>query len=154
MCSINYRRTYQFQATELWRSKSQVQRLEAVEVDKSSTFSMASQEIPHHIALIMDGNGRWASDKGKSPSDGHLAGVQALQTVVEESIRYGIPFLTVFAFSVENNERNHNEVSYLMTLIKSVLNDKMKDLLEEGVRLKFIGDRTGLSYSLNDAMSR
>lgn len=110
--------------------------------------------IPNHVAIIMDGNGRWANKRGQSPSAGHLAGVTALEKTVSECIRIGIPYLSVYALSVENKDRDITEVSFLLNLVESVLQDKLDDLLGAGVCLKFVGDKTQLGSTLNAAVDR
>ena len=98
------------------------------------------KEIPHHIAIIMDGNGRWARERGQIASAGHKAGIDALQRTVESCIEHGIGYLTVFALSVENNRnRDDQEVKFLISLIHSVVHDRLQKLHTEGVRLIFVG---------------
>lgn len=102
---------------------------------------------PRHLAIIMDGNGRWASQRGHLASVGHKAGIEALQTAVEGCIDIGIKYLSVFALSAENStSRNEQEVNFLVTLVHSVVHERLVHLHTEGVRLKFIGD----IHSLNN----
>lgn len=95
---------------------------------------------PQHVAIIMDGNGRWAQKKGKIRTFGHKAGVDSVKAVVKFARKTGIKSLTLFAFSSENWKRPEEEVSVLMELFNFVLNNEVKRLNKNGVRLKVIGD--------------
>ncbi|QJR81776.1 di-trans,poly-cis-decaprenylcistransferase [Alteromonas pelagimontana] len=95
---------------------------------------------PQHVAIIMDGNGRWAQKKGKIRTFGHKAGVESVRAVVRFARKTGIRSLTLFAFSSENWKRPEEEVSVLMELFNLVLNSEAKRLHKNGVRLKVIGD--------------
>lgn len=97
-----------------------------------------------HVAIIMDGNGRWAKARGLPRSFGHRAGVQALKRTVEAAPGLGIGRLTVFGFSTENWRRPPQEVSELMNLLKSYVRSDLDRLVREGVRLRVLGRRTGL----------
>ncbi len=113
------------------------------------------RRLPRHIAIIMDGNGRWARQNGRRRSTGHRAGVKATRTVVETCVDRGIDILTLFAFSSENWKRPQDEVTGLMSLFLEVLRNEVDSLHENGVRLNFIGDRDqlprGLGLSLAEA---
>lgn len=98
------------------------------------------QNAPKHIAIIMDGNGRWARAKGLPRVAGHEAGTAALREVVEHGIRRGIDILTVYAFSSENWQRPGSEVSSLIELFINALNDEVDRLFDNHVKLSFIGD--------------
>ena len=95
---------------------------------------------PKHVAIIMDGNGRWAQKKGKIRTFGHKAGVESVRSVVRFARQNGIESLTLFAFSSENWKRPEEEVSVLMELFNLVLNSEAKRLHKNGVRLQVIGD--------------
>lgn len=95
---------------------------------------------PRHVAIIMDGNGRWAQKKGKIRTFGHKAGVESVRSVVRFARQTGIQSLTLFAFSSENWKRPEEEISVLMELFNLVLNSEVKRLHKNGVRLKVIGD--------------
>jgi undecaprenyl diphosphate synthase len=97
-------------------------------------------EIPRHVAIIMDGNGRWARKRFLPRVAGHKRGVDILRRVIQASIERGIEYLTVFAFSSENWRRPSDEVSYLMNLFVSALNEEVARLHENGIRLRIIGD--------------
>lgn len=106
--------------------------------------------LPSHIAIVMDGNGRWAERRKRPRTFGHQAGQKALRRVVEHCGRIGVPELTVFAFSSENWQRPQKEVNRLMELFMRALDKEARELHENGVRLRFIGDTGGLSQELQD----
>jgi undecaprenyl diphosphate synthase len=97
--------------------------------------------VPQHVAIVMDGNGRWASRRGLPRTAGHRAGVKSVRAVVEAAVRQGVGALTLFAFSSENWRRPKTEVNVLMELFISALRGEVKRLLENGVRLRIIGER-------------
>lgn len=113
-----------------------------------------SNALPRHVAIVMDGNGRWAQRRHLPRIAGHKKGVDALKRVVKLSAARGIGVLTVFAFSSENWSRPEEEVSGLMELLALALAREVKPLAEEGVRLRFIGDRSSLSQRLKDGLSQ
>jgi len=104
--------------------------------------------IPSHIAIIMDGNGRWAEKRGRPRSLGHQAGLKALRRIVEYCGQLGVPELTVFAFSSENWKRPKQEVNRLMELLMRALDKEAKELGEKGVRLRFIGELSGFAPAI------
>jgi undecaprenyl diphosphate synthase len=99
--------------------------------------------IPTHVALVMDGNGRWAQQRGLKRTEGHTAGEHALFDTVEGALEIGLPWLTAFAFSTENWRRPLDEVRFLMNFNESVLLKRRDELHERGVRIRFIGRRGG-----------
>ena len=99
-----------------------------------------NKNIPKHIAVIMDGNGRWAKKKGKNRLFGHQNGVKALKKLIEESARLNISYLTLFAFSTENWKRPKKEISTIMSLIVLVLKKELKTMMENKIKLETIGD--------------
>ena len=103
---------------------------------------------PQHVAIIMDGNGRWAKQKGKLRTFGHKAGVESVRASVRYARKHGIAALTLFAFSSENWKRPKDEVSVLMELFKLVLSSEIKKLHKNGVRLKVIGDLSAFDAGL------
>ncbi|MGL5255754.1 MAG: isoprenyl transferase [Proteocatella sp.] len=105
------------------------------------------EKMPKHIGVIMDGNGRWAKERGLKRTMGHKQGVENLRTIVKECKRLEIPYLTVYAFSTENWKRSAEEVSGLMWLLEQYMAKEMKELHKEGVRIKTIGDITALPES-------
>ncbi len=96
-------------------------------------------EIPRHIAIIMDGNGRWAGDRGLPRRDGHRAGAESVREVVEGCKELGVEFLTLYAFSSENWNRPQKEIDALMGLLKRFLSEKTRELGKQNVRLHAIG---------------
>lgn len=113
--------------------------------------------IPKHIAIIMDGNGRWAQQRGKDRVFGHLNGVASVRSAVESAIQHGVEYLTLYAFSTENWSRPDDEVSALMDLLVSTILNESKELFQQGVQLRTIGDVSGLPLkcqnSLDEAIS-
>jgi undecaprenyl diphosphate synthase len=109
--------------------------------------------IPKHIAIIMDGNGRWAEARGLPRHAGHKEGVRPVRMCIEECARRKIGALTLFAFSSENWQRPASEVGTLMQLFLDSLDKEVEDLHRNGVRLRFIGDRQTLSVRLQSRMA-
>lgn len=107
------------------------------------------EKLPRHVAIIMDGNGRWARARGLSRIAGHRAGVKPIRMVVKEAGKLGIKFLTLFAFSTENRERPKKEVEALMGLLKNFLRRERKNLIKNKIRLKTIGDIEWFGASLS-----
>jgi len=94
---------------------------------------------PNHVAIIMDGNRRWARSQGLDELEGHVAGTEALRTVLKHAVQIGIPHLTVYAFSRENWARSDKEVAQLFTLLAKVIDDETPELLRQGVAVRFLG---------------
>lgn len=110
--------------------------------------NLVNQTIPSHVAIIMDGNGRWAQSRGKPRVFGHNAGVKAVRRTVSMARKIGVKSLTLFAFSSENWRRPDKEVSLLMELFMTVLQRDIKTLKKNGVRLNIIGDISRFSERL------
>jgi len=104
--------------------------------------------VPRHIAIIMDGNGRWAAARGQARASGHKQGIVSVRMAIEECAKHKIEALTVFAFSSENWKRPTDEVASLMSLFMDALDREIADLHKNQVRVKFIGDRRSLSVRL------
>ena len=98
-------------------------------------------EIPHAVAIVMDGNGRWAASRGLTVADGHRAGSRALRPVVETALDLGVASLTVYAFSTENWTRPVEEVEALMEIFGETIDRELEDLAAQGVRTRFVGRR-------------
>ena len=111
------------------------------------------ERLPNHVAIIMDGNGRWATRNGRPRFAGHRAGVKVARSVVESCAKVGIDQLTLFAFSSENWNRPADEVNALMRLFVEVLQREVKALHENGIRLRFIGERQNLPTILQKRMA-
>ncbi|MCA0402652.1 MAG: di-trans,poly-cis-decaprenylcistransferase [Proteobacteria bacterium] len=113
-----------------------------------------NQILPQHIAIVMDGNGRWAESRGLVRIEGHKAGVQAVKTIIRCCLESNIPILSLFAFSSENWSRPENEVEFLMQLFIDALHTELGELHQYGIRLRFTGNKAGLSDKLCDEMQK
>jgi len=100
--------------------------------------------IPKHVAIIMDGNGRWAKDKGLPREFGHQNGVNSVKSIVQEAYKSGIEYLTLYAFSIENWDRPSEEVSTLMSLLVSTLRDEFDEIFDKDIKLNAIGEINSL----------
>ncbi len=109
-------------------------------------------KIPRHIAIIMDGNGRWARRQGMPRIMGHYRGAEVAEEITKACIDLGVEYLTLFAFSTENWKRPKEEVDLLFDLLRSYLTSKREDLKKLGVRLRFVGRRDRISRDLRDLM--
>ncbi len=109
-------------------------------------------ELPRHIGIIMDGNGRWARLKGKSRVEGHVAGVESVRDIVEASRQLGISCLTLFTFSIENWKRPENEISALMRLLIRVIKRETRQLHDNNIRLHVIGETKMLSEEVRQTL--
>lgn len=105
-----------------------------------------------HIAIIMDGNGRWAQRKGLPRSAGHKKGAETLQEIVRAAADLGIRYMTLYAFSTENWKRDKAEVDYLMQLLRQYLKSEFKEIQERGARIRFIGERQMLDADIVEQM--
>lgn len=114
--------------------------------------------IPQHIAIIMDGNRRWARERGKEASEGHKAGAETLENIAKYCNEIGVKYLTVYAFSTENWKRSREEVSALMILLKNYLKKFSKNANKENIKIKILGDieilEDGLKKSIKEAVER
>jgi undecaprenyl diphosphate synthase len=108
--------------------------------------------VPRHVAIIMDGNGRWAKARGFNRLQGHAQGVKSVLASIKTAASLGVRYLTLYTFSTENWNRSADEVDGLMKLLISAISQYTPMMLEEGVKLKFIGDRDGLSPEVNASM--
>lgn len=124
------------------------------ETSASADFDagVPAERLPEHVAFIMDGNGRWAKARGLNRFEGHLRGVQTVMEVVENSFRFGIKTVTLYAFSTENQTRPAEEVSALMNLLKTFIGEYLPKLLENKIRLHVIGDITWLPDGAESAV--
>jgi undecaprenyl diphosphate synthase len=104
--------------------------------------------LPHHVAIIMDGNGRWAKSRGKSRIEGHRRGKTSVRVIVEMSRKLGVRYLSLYAFSTENWFRPHDEVDALMGLLEQYLAGERAKMMRYGIRLIAIGDRSRLPASV------
>ena len=121
-----------------------------------SEIDLDLSNIPQHVAIIMDGNGRWAKERNLPRTMGHKAGVETIRRIIKESDRLGIKYITLYAFSTENWKRPKDEVDALMKLLVQYLKSEIKNLHENNVRLRVLGDITELpnhcEIEINDAI--
>jgi undecaprenyl diphosphate synthase len=110
--------------------------------------AQSSTNVPRHVAIIMDGNGRWAKARGLSRLEGHRAGTENLRRIIRTSAELGIQYLTFYAFSTENWSRPKAEVTGLLRILAEVIDKEIKELHEEGARLIHIGHLNGLPKAL------
>ena len=127
--------------------------LEPVTLQQLPTDLNASR-LPQHVAVIMDGNGRWAKNQGKPRIVGHQKGVDTLKDLLRCCKDWGIPALTAYAFSTENWGRPDAEVQFLMTLFERVLRRELAEMKEENVRIRFVGNLGDLPKSLRQEIAR
>lgn len=109
-----------------------------------------SKRIPVHVSIIMDGNGRWAEERGHERVYGHAAGVESVRACTEAAVETGVRYLSLFAFSEENWNRPEHEVHTLMELMVKAMKDELPTMMKNGVRFVVLGNRARLSSSLNE----
>ena len=107
-----------------------------------------ASEMPRHVAIIMDGNGRWASARGLPRVEGHRRGVEALRRTIRAAGEMGIKFITIFSFSAENWSRPATEIGELMGLLRRFIRNDLAELHKSGVRVRIIGEREGLEADI------
>ncbi len=112
------------------------------------------ERIPEHIAIIMDGNGRWARERGLPRLAGHRAGTENLRKIIEASVEFGVKFLTIYAFSTENWERPEAEVEGLMNIFDDVFDRELAELHRQGAQLRHIGRMEGIRKSMQEKIRR
>ena len=120
-----------------------------VEVD---TTGLDMNDIPQHIAIIMDGNGRWAKAQGKVRTFGHQAGAETLKTIVRAADKLGVKVISAYAFSTENWKRPVTEVNFIMELLSRYLTNEIEEFNENNVQVRFIGSRDGLPDIVREKM--
>lgn len=109
-------------------------------------------EIPKHVGIIMDGNGRWATKRGLKRSEGHKAGAKMMELLARHAKKCGVKVLTVYAFSTDNFKRSKEEVDYLMNLLIYYFNEKLEDVVKDGIKVIFSGRRAPLRDDVLKAM--
>ena len=107
----------------------------------------------NHVAIIMDGNGRWGLDKNKTRNEGHKEGLKTVKSVIDVSLKNKIKFLTLYAFSSENWKRPENEINYLFNLLENFLKNRINELNKKGIRLRVIGSKN-FDKKLNELISK
>lgn len=117
-------------------------------------LDLSSYKVPAHIAIIMDGNGRWARQRGLPRVAGHRAGAENLRRIINACVEFGVKILTIYAFSTENWGRPESEVRGLMKIFARVLDQELDDLHEQGVCLHHLGDLTGVAPDLQEKVRR
>ena len=125
-------------------------------IDKENnnlSMKIDKQKVPEHIAIIMDGNGRWATKKGLPRTFGHNKGVNVLKEIIKVSKKLGCKVLTVYAFSTENWTRPAKEVDFLINLFEKVLKREIEEINQESIKIKFIGDLTPFPETLKKIIS-
>ena len=129
-------------------------RVELITSASTPEQTQAAGAVPTHVAVIMDGNGRWAATHGKSRSDGHRAGSENLRRVIHAFGKRGVRYLTLYAFSTENWDRPDDEVRALFKILNDVIQSEVDELHREGVRLRHLGRLDRLSPTLRRAICR
>jgi undecaprenyl diphosphate synthase len=119
------------------------------EADIQSTVQAAAFEVPRHVAIIMDGNGRWASARGLPRVEGHRRGVEALRRTIRAAGEIGIQVITIFSFSAENWSRPASEIHELMSLLRRFIRNDLAELHKSNVRVRIVGEREGLEPDIN-----
>ena len=119
---------------------------------KDEQIGVTDLNLPSHIGIIMDGNGRWAKKRGLPRKAGHRQGAKTFRTITRYCSDIGIKYLTVYAFSTENWKRPQEEVDALMSLFKSYLNEALEDFKDDSIVVKFIGDKSGFNGELRELM--
>ncbi len=117
-------------------------------MSKGDLLTGEARPMPRHVAIIMDGNGRWAAKRGLPHIEGHRRGAEVVREVIESAGDLGIPYLTLFSFSSENWSRPAGEVSALMELLRRFIRKHLAEMHEKGVRLRMIGAREGVEASI------
>ncbi len=115
---------------------------------------ISEKKLPKHVAIIMDGNGRWAKKQGKNRVFGHHQGVKTVRKIVEDSVRLKIKYLSLYTFSTENWNRPKDEVDALMHLLVETLNEQVHDLMKQNIRLNAIGAITELPYETYQTLQK
>jgi len=106
----------------------------------------------NHVAIIMDGNGRWGLKKNKTRNYGHSQGIKTVETVIKSSVKQKIPYLTLYTFSTENWRRPENEINFLFNLIRKSLKKNLKKIIKQGIKINIIGKRKGLPKDVSQAI--
>ena len=119
---------------------------------KDEQIEVTDLNLPSHIGIIMDGNGRWAKKRGLPRKAGHRQGAKTFRTITRYCSDIGIKYLTVYAFSTENWKRPQEEVDALVSLFKSYLNEALEDFKDDSIVVKFIGDKAGFNDELRELM--
>ena len=117
---------------------------------KKAEIAPTFDVLPAHVAIIMDGNGRWAKKRGLPRSAGHVTGAKVFRTIVKHCEVRGVRYVTVYAFSTENWKRPPEEVQAIMNLLRDYLKESLRDFKKENIRVRFLGDRAPLAEDIRD----
>ncbi len=132
--------------------------LSALELYKNDRMEIGimdeSMKMPQHVAIILDGNGRWAKAKGMPRNYGHVQGAKTVEVICEEAYRMGIQYLTVYAFSTENWNRPKDEVDALMKLLRNYMKTCLKTAAKNNMCVRVIGDKTGLDEDIRERIAQ
>ena len=127
---------------------------ELTDEERAIYATLKTERLPEHVAIIMDGNGRWAGQRSLKRFLGHQQGAKSVQLVTETASRIGLPWLTLYAFSLENNlRRPRAEVSFLMRLLKSYLETNLQRMMDNNVRIRYIGRTRELAPDVQEKMA-
>jgi len=142
------------QPTGEWLSPSPTLRIDDLSAEERAVYAtLRPDRLPQHVAIIMDGNGRWAGRRSLKRFVGHQQGAKAVQQVTETAARIGLPWLTLYAFSLENNlRRPRAEVSFLMRLLKTYLDGHLQRMLANNIRMRYIGRTRDLPHDVQEKM--
>jgi undecaprenyl diphosphate synthase len=124
---------------EAERSAESIESAQPEEEASGEAFSVPREELPRHVAIIMDGNRRWARGRGLNEMDGHAAGVEAIREIIRHAVRRNIEVLSLYAFSRENWARSDEEVGGLFTLLEKVIRNETDELRQQGARVRVLG---------------
>lgn len=127
--------------------------IESGSEDETLLAAIDDARIPHHVAIIMDGNGRWAQQRGKARIFGHQEGAESVRAIIDTCARLGIKAVTLYAFSTENWKRPEDEVSGLMSMLKLYLKKELKSIHKNNIRFRAIGELSGLSTDIQQELS-
>lgn len=123
------------------------------DIDSQIDFSAHPSIVPAHVAIIMDGNGRWAKSRGLPRAEGHRAGVENIRSVLRRFAGLGVQYVTLFGFSTENWDRPDEEVQALLSLLGQAIQNETQPLHQEGIRIRHVGRQTRMSSDLRNAIS-
>jgi undecaprenyl diphosphate synthase len=126
----------------------------ATKADSLAALGLSPQQLPRHVAVIMDGNGRWAQRRGMPRIEGHRRGVRSVRAIVEECCRLGVGQLTLYCLSVENWKRPKLELAQLMRLLRRYLIDERPTIMKQNIRLQVIGRRDGIPHAVQTQMDK
>ena len=140
--------------TRSWKYSASLRHAPTTLMSKSSPPLPAIDQVPAHVAIIMDGNGRWAKKRGLPRLSGHHAGTENLRRIIRACVEFGVKYLTIYAFSTENWGRPHEEVEGLMHILEDVIDKELNELNDEGVQINHLGRLEQLSPRLQKKVAK